>query len=101
MQARASHLTSTEIQRGTQMVGTCDVPPRLRPGVALRLRETGMEGSMANKQTGRVGRPPIGKTAATRRIVVRVDDETLRAWRGTASVLGMSLSAWIRRRCGE
>ena len=55
---------------------------------------------MANKKTGRkVGRPPIGKTAATRRVVVRVDDETLAAWRGAAEVLGVDLSAWIRRRC--
>ena len=55
---------------------------------------------MANQKTGRkVGRPTIGKTAATRRVVVRVDDETLAAWRGAASVLGVDLSAWIRRRC--
>jgi len=59
-----------------------------------------VEGSMANQKTGRkVGRPPIGKTAATRRVVVRVDDETLAAWRGAASVLGKDLSSWIRHRC--
>ena len=56
---------------------------------------------MANKKTGkRVGRPPIGKTAATRRVVVRVDDETLAAWRGAARLLKVDLSSWIRRRCG-
>ena len=54
---------------------------------------------MANKTTRKVGRPPIGRTAATRRVVVRVDDETLAAWRGASKVLGLDLSAWIRRRC--